>query len=780
MALFLVKQALQPLSAPLSDLSGRTAIFGGLAGVSLALLGLALADRQTGMALTASGVALAALVGLLWSLSQVAGWSQRRVRAELERLMADCPDPVLLSTRTTGAVLWANDCALQELDLPQHGQISDLLLGLSSDPAGLVGRLGDAAVRLGKADHRLASLDGTWHLSVRPATSDTLMWRIRTGTDRAALTGSGLCLAQFDPDGRLVRLSAAASAIWPEGAETLVDATEDGQCFRGTSGTFLLRGAPARSFGWRVPRPDGVGELLCFTPSTTQEDVLVPDLGQNLTLEDLPVAIAFLDLEGQFTLVNQEARRLLKLQGTEPLLLSDMLEGLGRPVTEWLADVGAGRLSTATEVLCLNRNGTETFLKVTLTRSLQGPRPQLIAVFSDITKLKSLEVKFTQSQKMQAIGQLAGGVAHDFNNLLTAISGHCDLMLLRHDRSDLDYPDLMQIQQNTNRAAALVRQLLALSRQQTLRLVTLDLQETMADVVHLLNRLVGEKITTTFRHSEDVAPIRADKRQFEQVLMNLVLNARDALPVGGEIRIETERVIVPDGFMRDEVKVPGGEYSVIHISDDGTGIPDALLPKIFDPFFTTKRQGEGTGLGLSTVYGIVKQSGGYIFVDSEEGVGTRFSLYFAAQKRIAPQAKAPGPTRPVSPIPQMRHAVILLVEDEAPVRSFAARALQLQGHTVIEADCGEAALEILSDPEIRPDFFVTDVVMPGIDGPGWVSQVRDRFPDTPVLFISGYAEDSRVAAQSRISNASFLGKPFSLADFTATVNAQLSQVNIAA
>jgi hypothetical protein len=305
MTLFLVKQALQPLSAPLSDLSGRTAIFGGLAGVSLALLGLALADRQTGMALTASGVALAALVGLLWSLSQVAGWSQRRVRAELERLMADCPDPVLLSTRTTGAVLWANDCALQELDLPQHGQISDLLLGLSSDPAGLVGRLGDAAVRLGKADHRLASLDGTWHLSVRPATSDTLMWRIRTGADRAALTGSGLCLAQFDPDGRLVRLSAAASAIWPEGAETLVDATEDGQCFRGTSGTFLLRGAPARSFGWRVPRPDGVGELLCFTPSTTQEDVLVPDLGQNLTLEDLPVAIAFLDLEGQFTLVNQ-------------------------------------------------------------------------------------------------------------------------------------------------------------------------------------------------------------------------------------------------------------------------------------------------------------------------------------------------------------------------------------------------------------------------------------------------------------------------------------------
>jgi len=502
-----------------------------------------------------------------------------------------------------------------------------------------------------------------------------------------------------------------------------------------------------------------------------QSDAAQPDDTQHL--QTLPVGLAHINIEGQLIYVNDEARRLLGLRDAYLPRLSDILEGLGRPVAEWITDIAARRIARSTEVLRLKQNFSETYLKVTLTAPPFAGAGFIVVVFSDVTELKSLEAKFSQSQKMQAIGQLAGGVAHDFNNLLTAISGHCDLLLLRHDRSDLDFPDLMQIQQNTNRAAALVRQLLALSRQQTLKFETLDLHETIEDVTHLLNRLVGEKVTLTLRHGTAVAPIRSDKRQFEQILMNLVVNARDALPMGGEIRIETETRPLPQGLTRENVQLPPGTYTLIKISDDGVGIPQALIGKVFEPFFTTKRQGEGTGLGLSTVYGIVKQSGGYIFVDSEEGVGASFTLYFAAQKPAPPVPEMPRQNSMHSTALHLRHALILLVEDETPVRSFAARALELQGHKVLEADCGEAALDILTDHTIRPDCFVTDVIMPGLDGPSWIAEIRDRFPETPVIFMSGYAEDSRVAAQARISNATFLGKPFSLAEFTQTVNAQL-------
>ena len=410
--------------------------------------------------------------------------------------------------------------------------------------------------------------------------------------------------------------------------------------------------------------------------------------------------------------------------------------------------------------------------QITLNRVMVEEGPILIAVLADATELKTLEAQFVQSQKMQAIGQLAGGVAHDFNNLLTAISGHCDLMLLRHDQSDQDYGDLVQIAQNANRAASLVGQLLAFSRKQTLQPETLDLRDTLAELVHLLNRLVGEKVTLSLSHAPDLSPIQADKRQLEQVLMNLVVNARDALPDGGEIVIETRNERLDAPLRRDRAEVPPGEYVAVVVTDRGVGIPPDDLSKIFEPFFTTKRVGEGTGLGLSTVYGIVKQTGGFIFVDSEVGRGTTFTIMLPAAR-----APAPGALKPVrreEPArPSAGEGVILLVEDEAPVRAFASRALQLRGYTVIEADSAEEALRILADPDLLVDLFVTDVIMPGMDGPSWVRQaLRDR-PGTRVIFVSGYAEDALDGAEDILPDATFLPKPFSLNDLAAAVQAKL-------
>jgi two-component system, cell cycle sensor histidine kinase and response regulator CckA len=374
-----------------------------------------------------------------------------------------------------------------------------------------------------------------------------------------------------------------------------------------------------------------------------------------------------------------------------------------------------------------------------------------------------------QSQKMQAIGQLAGGVAHDFNNLLTAISGHCDLLLLRHRPDDPDYADLSQIHQNANRAAALVGQLLAFSRKQTLKPEPLRMAEVLADITHLLKRLVGERVRLDLLAEDDVGLIRADRRQLEQVLMNLVVNARDAMPGGGTIRLRAQPCRLAADLHRGRATVPAGDYALVTVGDDGNGIAPELLDKIFEPFFTTKRPGEGTGLGLSTAYGIVKQSGGFIFADSTPGVGSTFSLYFPVHHGAVAMAE------PVASRPPLRsgQGVVLLVEDEAPVRAFAARALRLRGYTVIEAPDAEAALAILDDPAVLVDLFVTDVIMPGLDGPTWVREALARRPDVRVIFVSGYAEDGFADVQADIPNSVFLPKPFSLDDLTRTVQNQL-------
>lgn len=392
----------------------------------------------------------------------------------------------------------------------------------------------------------------------------------------------------------------------------------------------------------------------------------------------------------------------------------------------------------------------------------------LIGVLSDATELKSLEAQFVQSQKMQAIGQLAGGVAHDFNNLLTAISGYCDLLLLRHENGDPDFGDLTQIAHNANRAAGLVGQLLAFSRKQTLQPKDIDVQETLRDLTHLLNRLVGEKTRLTFEGAEYLPRAYVDGRQLEQVIMNLVVNARDAMPDGGTISIDTRERHFQDDTKFDRVTVPAGRYVSIEVRDTGCGIPQEVLPKIFEPFYSTKEVGEGTGLGLSTAYGIVKQTGGFIFADSTVGVGSVFTVLLPIFEGHAPAAAA-KPPEPTVERGGLNGRVVLLVEDETPVRTFAARALRMNGTTVIEAASAEAALETLKDKSLHIDIVVSDVVMPGMDGPTWVKEALVERPELKVVFVSGYAEESFAEEHSRIPNSVFLPKPFSLRKLIETV-----------
>lgn len=486
--------------------------------------------------------------------------------------------------------------------------------------------------------------------------------------------------------------------------------------------------------------------------------------------EHLPVALLKFDAQGQLMTANRFARELLKL-GERTTHFHELFDGLGRPVSDWLADVASEQIPGGAEVLCARTLGDEVFLQVTLRKMVELGRPGVLAVLQDATALKTLEAQFVQSQKMQAIGQLAGGVAHDFNNLLTAISGHCDLLLLRHKSDDVEYSDLIQIHQNANRAAALVSQLLAFSRKQTLKPERIDVAEVLSDLTHLLNRLVGERIALQLTHAPDLGPIRADKRQLEQVIMNLVVNARDAMAGTGIITVETEALHLRVELHRDRAIVPAGDYAVIRVTDTGCGISHDKVSKIFEPFYTTKRLGEGTGLGLSTAYGIVKQTGGYIFVDSLEGQGSTFMLYFPIFQGKA----APPPDKEVKAlVVRQGEGVVLLVEDEAPVRAFASRALRLRGFTVLEADCAETALEILEDEELEIDIFVTDVVMPGLDGPSWVRLALAARPHVRVVFVSGYAEESLSEGQLRIPNSVFLPKPFSLSELTEAVHRQVN------
>ncbi|MBV8121506.1 MAG: response regulator, partial [Alphaproteobacteria bacterium] len=386
----------------------------------------------------------------------------------------------------------------------------------------------------------------------------------------------------------------------------------------------------------------------------------------------------------------------------------------------------------------------------------------LTLYFIDVTERKHLERQFAQSQKMQAIGQLAGGVAHDFNNLLTAMIGFCDLLLLRSRPGDPAFADIMQIKQNANRAANLVRQLLAFSRQQSLQPRVLDITDVLAELSHLLRRLIGENIELEFIHGRDLGLVKVDQGQLEQVVINLAVNARDAMREGGRLTIRTEKSHQPRPVRRGTEIMPAGDYVLIEVADTGVGIAPDTLTRIFEPFFSTKAVGSGTGLGLSTVYGIVKQTGGFVFVESSPGHGTTFSIYLP--RYLTADA---APADAVEPEPGFGRdltgsGTIILVEDDDAVRMFGARALRNKGYRVIEAKSGEAALEMIRNAADHIDLVITDVVMPQMDGPALIREVREIDREIKVIFISGYAEDAFRQRLDQERDIHFLPKPFNL------------------
>ncbi len=763
-------QSLEPLTRTAVALAPGGIYLFACAGLALGA-GVIAPDPKVGLVFLATAATLAMVALLLKLLSAGAKRQRSSLHAQIAAFVAEDAAPSF-TTDLDGAVGYQNRAGLDRFGARSGQTLTRALGDIFANPAAVLARLQNKAQTLGGAREDLVTRRGHVRLSVHRIGADGFLWRLEEMTERMSGGRGGetisLPMLTVSKTGTILFMNEALRRIVGERVRTLDRIFCDLPLRSGEEHEVMTPSGPMRTVVAELAGPGGRTEIYLLPLSAGRVASHDP-----VAFETLPVPLMRLAADGEVIATNRAARSLIG-EYDAGTVMSDIVEGLGRPVNDWLQDAMVGRAERKPEVLRVKRGEHETFLQVTLSRMVEDGRAGLVAVLSDATQLKTLEAQFVQSQKMQAIGQLAGGVAHDFNNLLTAISGHCDLLMLRHDKGDPEFSDLDQISQNANRAAALVGQLLAFSRKQTLKPRVIDLRDTLSDLTHLLNRLVGEKVQLTLHHDPDLRLLRADKRQLEQVIMNLVVNARDAMPGGGEIRIETENISLTTPMKRDRVELAQGDYVVVRVIDEGVGIPADKIGKIFEPFYTTKRTGEGTGLGLSTAYGIVKQTGGYIFCDSVQGSGTSFTLFFPSHDLVQeeddpPRIAAAAPIEAASPTT----ATVLLVEDEAPVRAFASRALKLRGYTVYEAENAEEALHLLDDDTLAVDIFVTDVIMPGMDGPTWVREALKARPSTKVVFMSGYAEDVFQDGRAPMKNSIFLPKPFSLTDLTATVQNQL-------
>ncbi|MDR3471978.1 MAG: response regulator [Devosia sp.] len=498
----------------------------------------------------------------------------------------------------------------------------------------------------------------------------------------------------------------------------------------------------------------------------TEEELRAAEVRFSRFFNDTPFAIATLDSHGRIVRTNAPFSRIFGWSGGEKSL--EM-----HPMAELIAESSRHAFVAAIAAAASNRSVIEPVdaplagkgdravrLYVSGSEESAGS-PERVNVYAlDMTEQRKLEAQFAQGQKMQAVGQLAGGVAHDFNNVLTAIIGFSDLLLLKHKPGDPSFNDIMSIKQSANRAAGLTRQLLAFSRRQTLRPQILDINGNVDDLTVLLKRLIGEKISLNVTPNRDVWPVRADLVQLEQVVVNLVVNARDAMPDGGSITIRTRNVLEQEASSFNYTGMPAADYVLIEVEDTGTGMAPEVMEKIFEPFFSTKELGKGTGLGLSTVYGIIKQTGGFIYPESTVGKGTTFRIFLP---RYLPSEGEMPQKAVVAQVKDLTgNERILLVEDEESVRAFSARALKTTGYEVFEAGSGEEALEVLDELDNKVDLIISDVVMPEMDGPTLLTHVRKRLADVKVIFVSGYAEESVRKDIADDQSVEFLAKPYSL------------------
>ena len=781
-------------------------------------------------------LALLAVAGAFLIFGLLSGYlrvSERVAEAEIVKTVADGLETGLKIVDGHGTVLYRNR-ALQRLTgrrAGRHATLEELFAG-EPDSAQAFFRLNRAAERGEPREEefhvrsRIAEARaGRWlRVAVRPfpaparADGRLTLWQVTDVTrersrEIEAVGGLESTLAFYDnlpqglfavtPEGRLAHINATLSQwlrLRPElgRALTLIDIVP-------ADGAALIR-AVGRAAPGRITRleldllcEDGrvfPAQLICRSHGPKGVvSVLVLDRGEEITraaahahtemrltrvFQSAPFGIATADADGRIVTANAAFMRMFAVEGrgvpaTVAALVSDGEEEAGRELAKALERAVSGRTGAAPIEVFFGPQ-RELARRIYVSALNAGPRSREGAVLYaiDATEQKALELKFAQSHKMEAVGKLAGGVAHDFNNVLTAIIGFSDLLLQTHRQTDPSYRDIMNIKSSANRAAGLVRQLLAFSRRQTLQAEVMELGEVLTDLSALLNRAMGEKIELKILSGRDLWYVKADKTQFEQVIINLAVNARDAMPDGGCLTIRTRNVSERESLKHAGSGVAAGEYVLIEVEDAGVGMTEEVMAKIFEPFFSTKEVGKGTGLGLSTAYGIVKQTGGYIFADSEVGKGTTFRVYLPRhivenEDEIAqPREKKKEATRDLT-----GSGRVLLVEDEDVVRNFAARALARQGYEVLEAGTGVEALEVMEREKGKVDIVVSDVIMPEMDGPTLLKELRKTNPGLKFIFVSGYPDDAFKKSLDENEAYSFLPKPFTLSQLAAKVKEQL-------
>jgi two-component system, cell cycle sensor histidine kinase and response regulator CckA len=737
-------------------------------------------------ALYAALTATAGTVGYATALGR-ARRGGGRIDWALVRAVLDTRSEALAITDGSGRLICANEAwgtrcggypAPHEIDASKAGQ--DAVWALAGQARRDGQAHGEVAVT---AEGRISRL----RLSVRPAEAkrEHLLWTLRRGRGdrdlddaRMLVEGAGgrwlqavgVDAAVIGRDGRLLAaapgyraLSAAAAGVGL-GEPVLRGDTGEATGLRLADGSI-------RQARETVQPLEGGARLLLYAPVREElQSAALPDDRVAALLGSLPLGLAFTDRDGRFQYMNAAFEATAGMGG----------EAAAPHPTDLVVDEDKARVSDAVR-RAASGSGKPRDLRV---RLRARPEEEIIltvarasglgdaaAVLSlrDAREQLKLERQIMQATKMQAVGQLAGGVAHDFNNILTAVIGYCDLMLMRHAPGDADFDDINHIRQNANRAANLVRQLLAFSRQQTLRTELLQVPDVIGELSHLLKRLLGERVALVVRHGRGLKPVRVDPGQLEQVIVNLAVNARDAMPDGGTLTIETRAVAAADVAALGHEMMPPADYAAITVSDTGTGIAPEIIGKIFEPFFTTKEFGKGTGLGLSTVYGVVKQTGGFIFADSPPGKGTSFTIYLPVESGAAVPVRTEMPRG--GGAETWGSGTILVVEDEGMVRQVAERALTRKGYTVLTAGNGEEAMEVMAQhPDI--DLLITDVVMPTMDGPTLVGHARLARPDLPVIFMSGYAEE-QLRKSIDVPGVAFLPKPFSVQELGQAVQAAL-------
>jgi two-component system cell cycle sensor histidine kinase/response regulator CckA len=633
-----------------------------------------------------------------------------------------------------------------------------------------------------------------------------------TGPFGRVLSSAGIEVALVGPDGAIRAVNAgfarracgdAAASMVGQDFASLLRSDDRDRIYFGREGR---KGSPQTLVGIPMADPEVLAALGDEAPGKAAQPhmlMLLLDAGVGLggwggqeapgqlpqleaLLEQLPLGLAMADRDGHFLFANPAFRRAAGIETRDmPPYPSDLVIRQDKgAMADAVRRYGQGPASSG-DIAVRLRNEPDEPISIGLAGVRGMGDAAVLLSLADSTEETRLKRQVAQATKMQAVGQLAGGVAHDFNNVLTAIIGYCDLMLLRHTPGDSDYDDIQQIKANSNRAASLTRQLLAFSRQQTLQPEVLQLPDVLAEVSQLLKRLLGAKITLKTHHDRDLGPVRADPRQLEQVIVNLAVNARDAINARssersgedrgsgegqGTLTFSTRRIAARDIRRMGTEIIPAGDYTALIAEDTGGGVPTEVLPKIFEPFFTTKELGKGTGLGLSTVYGIVKQSGGFIFADNAlnpDGTprGARFTIYLPVYHATEEELRRVEITEEESE--WSGGGRILLVEDEDMVRAVAERALARQGYTVVTARDGDEGVEaVRSQPEF--DLVVSDVVMPSMDGPAMAREIRQIAPDLPVLFMSGYAEE-QLRREIDMEAMHFIAKPFSVAQIAAKV-----------